>query len=440
MDQQRIKQIMGLALPIIGGMVSQNVINLVDTAMVGHLGDDALAAVGIGGVVAFMSTALVMGLSHGVQAIVARRKGEGKLDSMALPLNGGLLICALISLPMMVVLYQLAPYFLPYLVDDTAVVDHGIPYLQVRMLGILAVGINFTFRGYWNGVNLSKLYMRTLIVMHISNAIFNYIFIFGKFGMPEYGVVGASMGTAISLYIGSAYYMWLGYKYAREAGFMSGLPDAKVLKNIVKVSLPTSIQNLFFASGLTMFFWIVGHLGASELAASQVLINLLLVAILPGLGFGLASATLVGQSLGRKNREEAKQWAYDVGKIAVVFIMVLSIPALVYPEYVLMVFLKDAETLEMARWPLRFIAATIAFDVWGNVMMNSLLGAGDSRRVMKVSILMQWAFNLPLAYVFGPVLGYGLLAIWGVQSLYRVLQAVVMTIFWAKEHWADIEL
>ncbi len=440
MDRSRVREIMTLALPILGGMVSQNILNLIDTAMVGHLGDEALAAVGIGGFVTFMSTAFITGLATGVQAIVSRRKGEGKTDCMAIPLNGGLVLATAAALPLTGLLYFLVPYFFPFLVEDAAVVTVGVPYLQVRMFGILATGVNFTFRGYWNGVNLSKLYMRTLVVMHITNAILNYVLIFGKFGFPELGATGAAVGTVASLCVGSVYYMYLGWKHARQAGFLAGIPEVGVLKTMIRVSLPTSIQNFFFASGLTLFFWIVGQIGTSELAASQVLVNLLLVAILPGMGFGLASATLVGQSLGRKQPDEAKQWGYDVGKIAVLFILVLSIPALIAPELLLGIFLKEPETLEMARWPLRFIAATIAFDVWGGVMMNSLLGAGDSRRVMLVSILMQWAVNLPLAYVFGPLLGYGLLAIWGVQALYRVVQAGILTVFWAREKWTLITL
>lgn len=440
MEREKFKKIMAMALPILGGMVSQNIINLIDTAMVGHLGDEALAAVGIGGFVAFMATAFITGLATGVQAIASRRMGEGKIESMAHPLNGGLLLAVAASIPLTGVLYFLVPYFFPFLMDDVGVLAVGVPYLQVRMLGILATGVNFTFRGYWNGVNLSHLYMRTLIVMHLSNALLNYLLIFGKFGFPEMGATGAAIGTVVSFYLGSLYYVYLGLKHARAAGFLGGMPGMDVLKTMVRVSFPASVQNFFFAAGMTAFIWIVGKIGTSEVAASQVLINLLLVAILPGIGFGLASASLVGQSLGRGNPEEARQWAYDVGKIAMAVMLIASLPALIYPDLLLVIFLHEPETLAMARWPLRLLAATIWLDVWGIVMMNSLLGAGDSRRVMVISIVMQWAINLPLAYLLGPVLGGGLLAIWGMQAAYRAVQAGIMTSLWARGGWADIKL
>ena len=95
-SNERVRRILALSLPIIGGMVSQNVMNLVDTAMVGHLGKEALAAVGLASFVTFMSQAFLTGLGSGVQAIAARRVGEGREADSALPLNGAL-ICVRMS-------------------------------------------------------------------------------------------------------------------------------------------------------------------------------------------------------------------------------------------------------------------------------------------------------------------------------------------------------
>lgn len=440
LSRERIKTIFSLSLPIIGGMVSQNILNLVDTAMVGHLGDNALAAVGICGFVVFLCSALSMGLSSGVQAMSARLMGQGKVDQTAIPLNGGLLLTVAISLPITVLTIALAPMFLPYLLEDPQVQQMGLPYLQIRLLALLGVGINFVFRGYWNGVNLSKLYMRTLIVMHVVNVTLNYILIFGKFGLPEMGIQGAAIGTAVSLYIGSAYYLIQGWVYAREAGFASGLPDRATMLSMVKLSVPTGVQNFFFAAGLTIFFVFVGYMGTRELAASQVLVNLMLVGLLPGIGFGLAGASLVGQSLGRGAPQEAEQWGSDVAKLAMGLALLLAIPVIAFPDVFLSSFLKEPETLAVARNPLRLIAGTLWLDIGGVVLMNSLLGAGDNKKVMMVSIVLQWAISLPLIYLVGPYLNLGLIALWGVQSGYKLLQGGIFFIIWKMGRWKAIEL
>lgn len=440
LSRDRIKTIFSLSLPIIGGMVSQNILNLVDTAMVGHLGDNALAAVGICGFVVFLCSALSMGLSAGVQAMSARLMGQGKTDRTAIPLNGGLLLTLGISLPMTALTITLAPTFLPYLLDDVQVQQMGLPYLQIRLIALLSIGVNFVFRGYWNGVNLSKLYMRTLIVMHVVNGALNYVLIFGKFGFPEMGIQGAAIGTVVSLYVGSAYYLIQGWIYAREAGFASGLPDRATMVSMVKLSVPNGVQNFFFAAGLTIFFSFVAHMGTKELAASQVLVNLMLVGLLPGIGFGLAGASLVGQALGREMPEEAARWGEDVAKLAMGLALLLVIPVVIFPDVFLALFLKQPDTLALARGPMRLIAGVLWLDIGGVVLMNSLLGAGDNKKVMVVSIVLQWAINLPLIYVVGPYLNLGLLAVWGVQSGYKLLQGLIFFIIWKAGRWKSIKL
>ncbi len=423
-----------------GGMVSQNVMNLVDTAMVGTLGKHALAAVGLSSFAAFMSQAFVMGLSAGVQAMSARRLGEGRQDAMAIPLNGGLVLAAVIALPATLVLFLAAPHLYPYLNDDPMVIAEGVPYLQARLCGIMAVGMNFAFRGYFNGVNLSRLYLRSLLVMHVCNLFLNYTLIFGNLGMPRLGALGAGVGTAVATYIGTATYMVLAWRHARAAGFLRGIPDKDTMKSMLELSLPNGVQQLFFAAGLTALFWIVGKVGTTELAAANVMVNLMLVAILPGVGLGLAAASLVGQALGRGDAGDAKRWGWDVVKIGMLVLGAIGIPMLVAPDALVSIFTSDASTIATARWPLRMVGATIAIDGAGLVLQHAMLGAGDSRRIMLVAIGWQWLLMLPAAYVVGPWLGFGLLGIWAVQVAHRFLQAGSFAMMWQRERWAHVAL
>ena len=440
MDSNRSRTILALALPIIGGMVSQNVLNLVDTGMVGTLGDAALAAVGLGSFANFMAQAFITGLSSGVQAMAARRKGEGRDGETAVPLNGGLLIAALLALPTAAVLFWLAPTLFPYLNGDPAVVALGVPYLQARLVGMAFVGMNFSFRGYWNGVSRSRLYLRTLLVMHASNIVLNYLLIYGKFGFPELGSTGAGIGTTISTAIGTLYYFSLGFKYAGEGGFLRGLPDMATVRTMMRLAVPSGVQSLFFAAGFTALFWIIGKVGTAELAASNVIINITLVAILPGMGLGLAAASLVGQALGRRDPADAMAWGWDVVKLGSIGMGLLGLPMLLMPKVLLGVFLHDPATLELASTPLRLVGIGLAFDAVGLILLNALFGAGAARVVMVVSITLQWALLLPAVWLVGPVGGYGLLGIWLVQVAHRGLQAGVFAWIWRQGKWAEIEV
>ena len=439
-DKPRFRRIMTLALPIIGGMTSQNILNLVDTAMVGMLGNAALAAVGLGGFVTFMAMALILGISTGVQAMSSRRKGAGQHETVAKPLNAGL-IMVLVSAPLLsVVLVLITPSAYPLLNSDPDVIRQGVPYLQIRLAAIVFVGMNFAFRGFWNAIDRSWFYMSTLLVMHASNILLNYMFIFGKFGAPELGAAGAGLGTAVSTMIGSLMYFYLGVRHARHQGFLHGLPPRHEFWNLFRLSLPSGIQQLFFSSGFVATYWIIGLVGTRELAAANVLINVTLVAILPGLGLGLAAATLVGQALGRGQPDDAAQWGWDVTRVGLVLLTLLGVPMWVTPDLIMGVFIHDPQTMEVGRLPMRLVGLTMAFEAVGLVLMHALLGAGDARRVMVVAITTQWVIFLPLAYLIGPVLHLGLTGIWIAQGSYRALQAAVFFRYWGARKWATIEV
>jgi len=441
--KDRVNRILGLALPVVTGMVSQNVLNLVDTAMVSRLdhSDAALAAVGYGSFALFVAQSIILGLSTGVLAAAARRKGEGRQGETAYFLNAALLIVALIAPLLSLLVFFAIPHVYRFINNDPDVMAIGIPYLQIRAIGIMFVAMNFSFRGYWNAIDLTRLYMFTLILMHALNILLNYVLIFGHFGAPALGVQGAAIASVIALGFGSSLYFLFGWRYAREFGFLRRLPPRADVKRLIQVSLPSGIQQMFFAAGWLTMFWIIGKVGTAEVAAANVLINLMLVALLPGMGLGLAAATLVGQALGRKEVEEAARWGWDVVKIAVIGLTLLGLPMVLMPRALLSaIYTLDPATLELALWPLRLVGLSMLFEAIGTILQNALLGAGDTRRVMKVAIFNQWCLFMPLAYLVGPVLGYGLTGIWAVQTAFRVLQAGIYSLFWVRRGWTRVTI
>ena len=440
MDRGRHRTILRLALPIIAAMLSQNVLNLVDTAMVGTLGPVALAAVGIGGFANFMAAAVVIGLASGVQIMAARRKGEGREDETAVPLNGGLALAVAAAVPLTAALFVLAPAVFPLLNADPAVIDQGAPYLQSRLLGMAAVGMNFSFRGYWTAVGRPALYMRTLVIMHVCNVAISYVLIFGELGVPALGTLGAGIGTTVSVFIGTAIHFFLAMRMARGSGFMRRLPSLAGMATMMRLALPSALQQFLFAAGITALFWIIGLLGTEPVAAATVLINLVLVALLPGMGLGLACTTLVGQAMGRDNAADAARWGWDVVRVTAVLVGAIGLIAVAVPDLLLGGFLHDPAVLAMARGPLRLSGATISADAAGLVLFHALLGAGAAAQVMRVSVATQWAVGLPLAWLAGPYLGLGLVGIWIAFIGYRLLQAAIFTGLWWRGRWASIRV
>ena len=385
-----------------------------------------------------MCQAVILGISTGVQAGAARKKGAGQMDRAAAILNTALLLVLVAAPVLSLILIQLAEPAYPFLNSDPAVIERGVPYIEWRLGAIVFAGINFAFRGYWNALDLSRLYMSTLILMHASNIVLNYVLIFGHWGAPALGVTGAGMASAISMAIGTGIYLYLGFRHARKDGFLRGLATRTETASLIRISIPSGLQQLFFSAGLVAMFWIIGRIGTPELAAANVLITILLFAILPGMGLGLACTTLVGQALGRGEVEDAYQWSWDVAKIGVVLLTVLCLPMVLIPDLVLSAFLHAPDTREIAHWASRVMGLTLPIEALAFAFMHGMLGAGDARRVMFVSIGVQWLLFLPLAYLVGPVLGFGLTSVWILQGVTRALQALIFMQMWRGRKWQTI--
>jgi len=442
-EKDRANRIFLLAMPLIGGMLSQTILNLVDTAMVSRLqnSDAALAAVGFGGFILFTAQAIILGLSTGVQACASRRLGQERDKETAHFLNAALLIILCIAPILTILVFLTSPFFYPYINEDPDVITEGIPYLQIRSIGIIFISSNFAFRGFWNAVDMTKVYLKTMVSMHLINILLNYILIFGKFGAPELGVSGAAYASLFSLGLGSGLYFYHARKLAGNLGFLNRLPEFPDVLTLIQLSLPNGFQQLFFSTGFLATFWIIGRIGTPEVAAANVLINLMLVAMLPSMAMGLSAATLVGQALGKNNIREAERWGWDVAKLTSAFLGFFGFILAIFPEFIVTsIYSLSPKTTELTIWPLRIVGIFMGFEALGTVMQNALLGAGDTRRVMTISIFNQWILFLPAAYLIGPILGYGLTGVWLLQSIYRVWQTGIFLLLWKGKRWAKVTI
>lgn len=444
MVRQRQREIWMLALPILGAMASQTVLNVVDLALVGHLGAAAIAGVGAASFLHFTAFSAITGLSLAVQAMAARRHGEGRAGETAIPLNGGIVLSLAIGIPLSLGLIAAVPTIFAALYADPAVGEQGSGYLQFRLAGIAAVGINFSFRGYWSAIRRAKLYLYVLFGMCASNIVFDWLLIFGRFGFPELGARGAGLANLISTLAGSAAYLTLAWRQLRPAGFMRAWPSAAQLLSLLRLGLPSCAQQLLFAGGFSVLLWIIGGIGTAELAVTNVLITITLAAVLPGIAFGVTAAAFTGSALGRGDAADAYRWGWDVYRACWWLFALLALPMLFATDEVLRAFLNDPRTADhlvaLGRTPLRLVGAGILLDGLGFVLMYALLGVGASVAVAWVAISLQWGLFLPLAYIAGHLLHASLTAIWILMTGYRILQTLIFIALWHTRRWAGISV
>lgn len=433
----RVRRMVGLGLPIVASMAAVNLATLIDAAMVGTLGDAALAAVGVGGVAAFMVQSPLYGISVGVQAIAARRVGERRRGELATPLNAALVILLLIAPAYSLILMALVPDVFPLANRDPSVIGQGVPYLQYRLLGTLFLTTNLAFRGYWTAVDRPRRFLVAVLVAQSSNVVFNYVLIFGKLGFPSLGVAGAGIGTSLAYAMGTLVNLGMGLRHARSEGFLRQRPSRAELTTLARLAAPNGVQQGLQYAAFTALFVVVGWLGTREVASSTVLVNVFITCTLPCIGLSVACTTLVGQALGSASRMEARRWGRETTGLAAVVLAVLGLPLVAAPDAVMGIFIHDSETIALARTAVQVTGGSLVFEAVHTVLAGALLGAGEARKVMWITAGVQWGAALPAAWLAGVVLEFGLTGVWATLAGFRLLAALMFGWVWERGQWGE---
>jgi putative MATE family efflux protein len=450
-SKERRQEVFKLSLPMMAGMASQNLSNLIDIFLIAYLGKDALAAVGFGSFLFLMSCAFYHGFGSAVQTIVARRIGEGASEYASKSLILSLILIFFTSIPLSILLFYITPFVMPKIQHHSAISALMIVYLQARIFSIFGMASHFTFRGFWNGLQMPKFYMNAVLMLHVINISLNALLIFGFWKIPSFGVSGIGIANSIALFFTLILYISLALKYAKPYGFTwanvkQEIIDTFTFKNIkeyqalIALSLPTSFQQFSLLAGFSVFYWIISQISAEASAAANVILNINLVGILPMMGFGMATTTLVSKSLGQKNIEMAYRWPWEIAQLSMMVILGIASLICLFPREILSIFIHEKDVIEIGVMPLRLASIWLFSEGLGLVLLHALLGAGATRSTMILALIVQWGIGLPLAYLLGVHLGYGLVGVWLAQGIFRVMQALGCAYLWKKKDWVKIKV
>lgn len=424
------KRILALSLPIMGGMMSQNILNLVDTLMIGRLGALALAGSGIGAFLFYVLFVFIIGLSSGVQTIVARHLGENNRQAIPLPLQLGLSISVFIAIIITGLTLFVSTPLTTLFSDNATVASIGNDYLRFRILGLPFFAICLVIRGFWNGMETPIRYLKVIVLIHGLNILLNTGFIFGYFGFPALGAAGAGLASSIALIVGAIIYLIDARYYAFNA--INRPLVMHHLKWLKSLSIPISLQQIAFAGGIATFYWILGQLGPNAMAIGNVLVNILLIAILPGVALGLTTMTLVSESLGKKDYLTARDWPLKVAKFGALIIGLFSLIVFVFPTIILKQFLSDPALISIGIIPIRLDAIGVFLEVGALIYMHALYGSDKTKVVAIISTVLHWLFYLPGAYYCGVVLGLGINSIWIFYTLFQLFQLSIFSVLWYR--------
>jgi putative MATE family efflux protein len=434
------RQILELAWPAILGNLMQTIVSMVDLVMVGRLGAVSVASVGLGGQMLWFSHALMVSVSVGTTALVARFIGAKQKKDAEHVLVQSLILVLLLSSVLTLFWYVSAERMLLLIGAAEDVAELGGMYIRIVFMSTPSIFLIFTCEGALRGAGDTKTPMKIGITMNVINVILNYILIFGKLGFPALGVKGAAIATAIA-------YVWASVTYLvilSSNKFVLGVSrrdfcfDAEMVKRIIRIGIPASIQRVIMSSSMIFYVSIIAGFGTTALAAHQIGLRVESLSYMPGFGFAVAATALVGQNLGSKNPQKAEESGWEAAKLCALLMGTAGIFMIVFPKQMAHLFVADPEVVDLAAWYLRVVAVSEPPLAVIFTLAGGLQGAGDTRSPLYISIFGLWLFRIPLAYFLGVVLGWGAVGAWTAMTVDTFVRGGLYVYRFRMGKWKEV--
>ena len=263
-----------------------------------------------------------------------------------------------------------------------------------------------------------------MLVVNIVNIVVAWTLINGLFGLPKLGVWGSALGAASGQVVGGTIVLALLLRGKSGVQLrLAGLrPDWDMIRRILRVGMPTGLEQLFFRIGNMAYVRVLASLGVAAYAANQVAINGWSLSFMPGFGFAVAATTLVGQSLGARAPDSAERGGYVAYRMGAGLMAVIGLVMIFFPEQIMGFFTNDQEVIGLGALPLQVMGFVQPMLAASMIFAGALRGAGDTRWPMIITAGCIWLVRLPLAYLFAIVFGWGLVGAWSAMSLDMVLR------------------
>ena len=431
----RLAAIFALAAPLTAWFALQSVVNLAVTAALGGAGNLALAGVGAASTLSGMVLALLFGFDTAVQATISRRAGAGRHDAIGQALVDGWSISAPLGLVLATGLWLAAPTLLAGMAPSAAAAAVGAANLRAAAPSIALLALTIPVNACWIGQGRPG---RTFLVSALQapvqiGAAFALVFGFGP--IPALGATGAGVAATLSALAGVLFQLVLIARPGAVPGLRGARPRAAGALAILGIAWPISLQQSFLQLGFVALYLIIARLGVAVVAAGNVLVTLATVPAQLALGLGAAAATLVGQTLGRGDPNEARRWGWRSARLSIALSAPFALLAIAAPRPVLGLFLHDPATLALAVWPLRITSLSIVAQGGVQVLSFALRGAGATRIGAGIPFAAQWLLTLPLSWWAAVALGFGLVGLASVQASVTLLEAAVTALVWSGSRW-----
>ena len=413
-----------LAFPVILGMLGHTLIGIVDNFMVGNLGSTELAAVSLGNSFIFIGMSLGIGFSTAITPLIAIADAENDDKKIRTIFQHGLLLCTILGIAIFI-LIVLAKPIMRLMNQPEAVVDLAAPYIDWVAFSLIPVIIFQGYKQFADGLSQTKFSMYAIYLANVVHIFFNYVLIYGVWGFPKLGILGAALGTVISRIM---MVVFMHYILRQNATFKIYFKNftfkeikKSILEKIINLGLPSAMQMLFEVTLFTAAIWLSGSLGKNSQAANQIALTLASSTFMVAMGFSVAAMIRVSNSRGMKDYNQLITVARSIFLLAIFVETFFGLIFIIFHNYLPHLFLNMSDaSQQLDNTEIIFIASKLllvaaVFQISDGiqvVVLGALRGLQDVKIPMYITFVAYWIVGFPISYYLGKHTNLGATGIW----------------------------
>ena len=414
------RNIWKVAYPILISLVMEQMIGLTDTAFLGRVGEVELGASAIAIVYYMVLFMIGFGFSIGAQIIIGRRNGEGRFKDTGKVFWNGLYFVLGLSGVIILLSELFSPWMMKFMVSSSAIYDAALSYVSWRLPGMVFAFCTAMFRAFYVGTTQTKTLTLNSIVMVLSNVVFNYILIFGKFGIPALGITGAAIGSSLAELVSLIFfiiYTRVGCDRRKYGLDKAARFEKDELKSMMPVCTWTMIQHTISISTWLIFFLYIEHLGERALAISNITrsVSGLIWVVLQA--FSSTCSTLVSNIIGEGHQDKVPSLIKRILKLSYGIVSVMIILFCLFPEAIARIY-TDIPDLITASVPAMVVMCSSYFlAVGGQVFFLAVSGTGSTKTAFRLELIALAIYMIYCTVIIG-IMKFDVAICWTAEHVY----------------------
>lgn len=434
------RNIWRISYPLILSFFATTVINVTDTAFLGRISDVALGASALGGVYFLIFLMAALGLGIGAQIIIARYHGEGKVNRIGSIFDHLLYLMLILAIALIVLHFAIAPPLLDRLIASPAILQSTLDYLSIRTIGFLPAFFMLAFRSFLTGVSTTRPILYASIIMAGTNFVFNYLFVFGNYGFPRMEIEGAAYASVLAESLSLVYLIgWVMQKKlsVQYRCFQFPKPSLKETRTILKIAAPVMVQHVISLGSWLTFFLIIEGMGERPLAISNVVRSGYSVLMVPLIGIGQATQTLVSSLIGQGGIHLMRKLVTRLISISVVASTSLVLLNLIEPRIILSIFTNDISLISESIPIIYVISISIVIFSFAMILLSVISGTGNTLMTLLIEVS-TLAIYLTFTYALVKVYHAPLNIVWTSEIVYFLFIGLFSAIYLWSGRWKKV--